>query len=146
MSKIYGSLEIKKHLTVDGVIDGILSIVEETDDTTAPGQALYMKSNGRLGLAKATSGLYNIVGLSYSTYTATNTALCIISGPLQLTNWTSVIGSSTLNVGSVYYLDPSTAGHLTTTAPTTVGQYVVEVGTATASDTLNVEIKCKILL
>lgn len=45
-----------------------------------------------------------------------------------------------------YYLDPSTAGLMTATAPTTAGQLVVEIGTALSTLVLKIAIQKRILL
>lgn len=51
-----------------------------------------------------------------------------------------------LAFGAVYYLDPTIAGRLTDTAPTSSGQYVVRVGTAKSTTELMVDIEARILL
>lgn len=51
-----------------------------------------------------------------------------------------------LTPGALYYLSPSVAGAITPTAPTTAGQYVVEVGKAVSSTVLAIEIQQRILL
>ncbi len=48
--------------------------------------------------------------------------------------------------GVRYYLDPSTAGMITATAPTTAGQLVCEIGVALSTIVLKIEIKKRILL
>jgi hypothetical protein len=45
-----------------------------------------------------------------------------------------------LTFNSVYYLDPATAGKLTKTAPTTVGQYVMPIGLALSTTDLQITI------
>jgi len=57
-----------------------------------------------------------------------------------------VAGTIALTPGATYFLDPSTAGRITTTAPTTAGQYVVRVGRAVDATTLDIEIELPILL
>ena len=51
-----------------------------------------------------------------------------------------------LAAGSVYYLDPTTAGKLTKIAPTAEGEVVVRVGKALSSTTLEISIDWPILL
>lgn len=61
--------------------------------------------------------------------------------------WDTITGGSGgLVFNTVYYLDPSTAGKLTDTAPTTVGQLVVQVGVALSTTELSIEIEPPILL
>ena len=47
-------------------------------------------------------------------------------------------GSGGLIVGAVYYLSAAVAGHFTSTAPTTVGQFVVEIGKAVSTIKLSI--------
>lgn len=51
-------------------------------------------------------------------------------GEVSNADWTRVVGATGLVTGTRYYLDPDTAGKLTTTPPTTVGQIVQLVGVA----------------
>jgi hypothetical protein len=63
------------------------------------------------------------------------------------TQWDAVAGTTGgLTFGTIYYLSPTTAGQLTSTAPTTVGQYVVEIGEAISTTELLIKIKSPILL
>ncbi len=48
--------------------------------------------------------------------------------------------------GVPYYLDPATAGMITATAPTTAGQYVVQIGVAVSTTVLKLSIQKRILL
>jgi len=67
-------------------------------------------------------------------------------GALTSADWTASVGAAVLVTNSVYYLDPDTAGKLTTTAPTAVGQYVVKIGRATSTTTMDLDIRDAILL
>jgi hypothetical protein len=49
-------------------------------------------------------------------------------------------------VGTTYYLSAGTAGLLTATAPSTVGQYVVEIGVALSTTELLIRPRPPILL
>jgi hypothetical protein len=61
--------------------------------------------------------------------------------------WDAVTGGSGgLVANTVYYLDAATAGKLTATAPTTAGQYVVEVGMALSTTELLIKTRTPILL
>jgi len=55
-------------------------------------------------------------------------------------------GLSGLTAGSVYYLSQTTAGAMTTTAPSTVGQYVVRLGIAISTTEFLIRIERPILL
>jgi hypothetical protein len=55
--------------------------------------------------------------------------------------WDTVTGGSGgLVANTVYYLDPDTAGMLTTTAPTDTGDYVVRIGKAISTTELEISI------
>ncbi len=71
------------------------------------------------------------------------------AGPLTLTTteWDAVTGQAGgLTTGVAYYLDPTTAGKLTTTAPSAVTQYVREVGIALSTTTMLVRVGQGVLL
>lgn len=77
------------------------------------------------------------------------------TGPIQsdgvlaatTAQWDAVFGTSGgLTKGTRYYLSAATAGLGTLTAPTTQGQYVVELGIAISTTELMIEIKSPILL
>lgn len=117
------------------------------DSNSQAGFAVYVVSNGHVDNAQAddftTSG---VVGICNGTVLATNTGEYITEGPLSLEDWTAVTGSATLSPGSLYFLDKTTPGHLTTVAPSDGGESVVVVGRATDSLTLDIEIASPILL
>lgn len=61
--------------------------------------------------------------------------------------WDAVTGGSGgLTFNTYYYLDPATAGKLTTTAPTSVGQLVVQIGQALSTTDMKINIQQSILL
>jgi hypothetical protein len=61
--------------------------------------------------------------------------------------WDVVTGAvGGLTPGARYWLDPATAGRLTTTAPTTVGQFVTRVGLAASPTKMIIEIDDSVLL
>jgi hypothetical protein len=56
--------------------------------------------------------------------------------------WDAVTGEvGGLTAGTPYYLDPTTAGSLTDTAPTTAGQFVVRVGLALSTTDLDITLQ-----
>jgi hypothetical protein len=55
-------------------------------------------------------------------------------------------GLTGLTAGTIYYLDAATAGGRTATAPTTAGQYVVELGIAVSTTEFLIRIRPPILL
>ena len=82
-------------------------------------------------ITNATSGQVNVSGVM----TATTTQWDAVTG-----------GSGGLTFNTTYYLDPTTSGKLTSTAPSTVGQYVVEIGIAVSTTELEIRIQKDILL
>jgi len=61
--------------------------------------------------------------------------------------WDAVTGGTGgLIEGAAYYLDPNTAGRITTTAPTIDGDFVVPVGTALSATEFEIEIGAPIKL
>lgn len=67
-------------------------------------------------------------------------------GPLDIADWTAVVGAALLVTGSTYFLSAATPGQLISTAPTAVGQLVTKVGRALSTTTLLVDIEQSILL
>ena len=119
----------------------------QADADIKAGQVLNLKGSGHVGLARADAlATANISGLAKADCLATFSCVFISDSALTLEDWTEIVGSAELTVGTIYYLDPSVAGHLTTTAPTTIGQYVIKIGMAIAVDTLDIEIGQKILI
>lgn len=66
-------------------------------------------------------------------------------GPVQIggvmtattAQWDAIAGTSGgLTAGTVYYLDPTIAGNLTSTAPTATGKYVTRIGIALSTTDL----------
>ena len=61
--------------------------------------------------------------------------------------WDAITGQTGgLTFNSTYFLDPTTAGKLTTTPPSTAGQVNVLIGTAISATALDLEIQPPILL
>lgn len=115
------------------------------------GQAVYPDDNGAVDLAQAdASGTVEVLGL-----VATPSIVSSASGSIQTdgilvattAQWDVVTGETGgLVAGTVYYLDPSTAGSITSTAPTSSGQYVARLGMATSTTELEISIRSPILL
>ena len=129
-------------------------ILQLTNANMSPiviGQAVYVQGNDSVDLAIATSsGTTFAVGLVYDASISSSAPGSILtSGVLSATTtqWDAVAGTSGgLTAGTVYFLDVSTPGHLTSSAPTTVGQYVVVIGTAISTTELKLNIERPILL
>lgn len=97
--------------------------------------------------AKATSKLVGL-GLDAS-IAAAGTGNIITGGILVATTaqWDAVAGTTGgLAFNTEYFLDPATAGKITSTPPTTVGQCLVLVGVALSTTELELQIAPPILL
>ena len=55
-------------------------------------------------------------------------------------------GFAGLTIGAIYFLSATTAGAITSVAPTTLGQYVVQIGRALSATQLLIDIRPPILL
>lgn len=128
--------------------------VSLTNDEASPvviGAPVYMDAADGFKKAKADAGGTALpIGLVAQT-SITNAVAGIVgvSGVLTATTaqWDAVAGTTGgLAFGVRYYLSAATAGILTPTAPTTVGQYVVEVGIALSTTELKIDIQKRILL
>jgi hypothetical protein len=116
------------------------------------GEPVYMTAVAdNVNLARANAeNTSQVYGLVYSTsISASGTGSIAIDGPVVATTgqWDSVTGQTGgLTAGSTYYLSPTTAGRLTTTAPTTVGQTVCKVGVGVSTTEMELNIESYILL
>lgn len=126
-----------------------------TNANAAPvviGAPVYISANDSFDKAQANaSGTKDVFGLVAKSPSVANGA----SGPVTTgglltattAEWDAVAGTTGgLTKDIRYYLDPATAGKITPTAPTTVGQYVLEIGIAMSTTELKIDIKQPILL
>ena len=115
------------------------------------GQAVYSSSADNVNLAEANaSGTSKVIGLVATTsISTTSTGQIAVDGILSATTgqWDAIAGTTGgLTFGTNYYLSPSTAGSLTSTAPSTTGQYIVLIGIAISTTELRLNIQPRILL
>ena len=113
----------------------------ETFEAVADGDALFIRtSDGKVGKASAADGTLEdatVIGFA-------NTA-----GILGATIKVVVIGIKTfssLNAGDLHFLSPTTAGAITTTAPSSAGQAVVRVGESVTTTEFAIQPEPPILL
>lgn len=139
--------------TLDAVASEVDLISKVNDNTAAIviGQAAYTNASGNADLAQANaSGTVEVLGLVKDASVASaSSGYLQTDGILAATTaqWDTVTGGSGgLTPGSVYWLSADTAGGLTDTAPTTVGQYVCRIGKATSTTELEISIEPPILL
>lgn len=115
------------------------------------GQVVYPPTNTHVDLARANAlTTSKSIGLVAATAIASGAIGMIqTTGILTATTaqWDAVTGGSGgLTVNAIYYLSAATAGRLTTTAPTTAGQWVGQMGLALSATKLKLDIQQTILL
>jgi hypothetical protein len=128
--------------------------VNLTNDEATPiviGAPVYSDANDGVKKAQANSiAVSRVLGLvAQTSIAAAASGAVIINGPLTATTvqWDAITGDvGGLTFGEYYYLDPATSGRLVKVAPTTIGQYVVQVGRAFSTTELMVDIQQSILL
>lgn len=123
----------------------------ESSTAIVVGAPVYSSAAGSVkrGKADATSTSF-IIGLGYdASISASASGNIAVGGVLNTStaNWDAVTGGSGgLTFNAPYFLDPSTAGKLTVTAPSTVGQSNVLVGIATSTQDMELKFQPPILL
>lgn len=126
----------------------VISLV--ADAAFIAGQAVYPSTAGHAAKARAdASGTSKAIGLAAAAVSSGASGDIQTNGVLSLTTgeWDALTGGSGgLTVGSTYYLSAATAGLLTTTAPSTVGHYVVAIGIALSTTEMLIDIEKRILL
>ncbi len=106
--------------------------------TLAAGTAVAIHSSGT-GTIKAIATAYGTltVGLAAESTASAVSGDVQTSGPFTLANWTAITGTTELVARGRYYLSATTAGTLTTTAPSTgIVQFV---GVAISPTTLDID-------
>lgn len=110
---------------------GTFSATNNSGSVIPPAAAVYVDGSGDVVAAQADAlATSEVSGLASEELIDTETADILAMGVVSFvtTDWDAVTGGSGgLTPGSVYYLSPATAGHLTLTAPTTATQTVVPV-------------------
>jgi hypothetical protein len=124
---------------------GILNRTNNNAGSIVIGQAVFVDGAGSVDLAQAdAASTTDVLGLVTDTSIAAAASGGIItSGVLTATTgeWDIVTGQvGGLTAGSKYWLDESTAGSLTTTAPTTAGEFVAPVGKALSTTEFEVDV------
>lgn len=114
-------------------------------------QAVYVDGAGTVDLAQADAlGTSEVLGLVFdSTIAAAASGGILTDGRLEATTgeWDAVTGQvGGLTSGSRYYLDETTPGNLTTTAPVADGEVVAPVGVALSTTEMEINIDHTILL
>jgi hypothetical protein len=123
----------------------------EASASLVAGMAVYTSASGSMKRAQAnaltTADPAAIVVDATIAAAATGNFAC--GGVLTLTTaeWDAVTGQTGgLTPGARYFVSPTTAGQITSTPPSTVGQVVALVGRATSTTDLEIELGTPILL
>ena len=106
---------------------------------------VYISAANTFQLARANaSGTYRAVALIRdASIAAAASGSCQSDGVLTASTaqWDAVTGQTGgLTTGAQYFLSSTTAGRLTTTAPTTTGEYVLPMGTALSTTDFEISI------
>lgn len=104
-----------------------------------PGMAVYISASDTVKAAIATSYAEATVA-AFATGTVAASAIGSYQAGGRLDIFTG------LTPGNVYFLSPTVAGGITSTPPTTVGQWISRVGQAFSATALDVEIEAGIEL
>jgi hypothetical protein len=128
-----------------------ISLTNDESGSIVIGAPVYSDAASGVKKAKAdAAGTKSVIGLVSDSSISTSAAGNImINGYLTATTgqWDTAFGTSGgLAFGTRYYLSAATAGLGTATAPSTVGQYVVELGIALSTTVLKIDIKSPVLL
>jgi hypothetical protein len=138
-------------ISVSSVTTDVSNLTNGEAAAVAIGFAVYIFSAATFKKAQANAAATaRVVGL-VNDVTITNGVVGAIAtdGPLTATTgqWDAATGQTGgLTINTIYYLDPTTAGKITPTAPTAAGQYVVPVGIAFSTTQLDVSIGASYLL
>ncbi len=123
----------------------VVSLTNGNAGSIVIGMPVYSDANDSVDKAKADAvATVEVLGLVQDTSISAAAAGFIqTDGVLTATTgqWDAVTGDAGgLTAGTVYYLDQTTAGLLTTTAPTTVSQFVVRVGKALSTTKMEITV------
>lgn len=132
-------------------LDAVLAEVDQISMTNAEAGAIiigtptYVFSANNVKKAQANSATAaNVLGLVRDVSVAASGAASIqTDGQVTATTaqWDAVTGGTGgLTAGSTYYLSATTAGQLTTAAPSTSGQYVIRIGKAISTTIMDISI------
>ncbi len=133
--------------TVDAQISEVDVVNQQNNNAGAIviGSPVYNDGAGTVDLALAdAAATVEVLGLVKDvTIAAAASGAIQTDGIMAATTaqWDVITGDTGgLTAGSVYYLDPSTAGKLTKTAPTAVGDFVVRTGKAISTTEMEITI------
>jgi hypothetical protein len=121
--------------------DGVINATNANASAITQGMVVYQTATpGSVDIARA-----NAVGTTHgfglvadASIAAAATGVIQFDGPFEMADWTTITGSASLTPGSRYYLSPSVAGKLVTSAalPVAAGSFEQEIGFALDAQTL----------
>lgn len=115
------------------------------------GTPVYSSANDTVDKAKGDAvGTVNVIGLVADTSIASAASGAIQTEGIlaaSTAQWDAVAGTTGgLTKDTIYYLDSANAGKITATAPSTVGHFVKQIGTAISTTELLISIERRIKL
>lgn len=143
--------EIEQLQAGDNILAGSttqsFSAINENAGAISQGQVVFVSSSGSVNLANNTSeATAKAIGVvEDASIASTASGSVLTDGAITVANWTAIAGAPTLTAGSVYFLD-GVGGNITTIPPILAGSYVVRIGTAISTTTLEVSISRPIKL
>jgi len=131
-------------------VDFVTVTNKELVDDLVVGTPVYASGADQVKKALADSlTTSEVVGLATETIAADAAGRVLTDGRLTATaaEWDAITGDvGGLTFGTVYFLDPTTAGQLTSIAPTVDGDVVIRVGKAIGITVMEVSIGLTVLL
>lgn len=143
--------EIEQLQAGDNILAGSttqsFSAINENAGAISQGQVVFVSSSGSVNLANNTSeATAKAIGVvEDASIASTASGSVLTDGTITVADWTAIAGAPTLTAGSVYFLD-GVDGNITTIPPILAGSYVVRIGTAISTTTLEVSISRPIKL
>lgn len=113
----------------------VVGFIAEGFENVLQGEALYSRSSdGKVGkaVANSTEDQATVVGFAQTSKLAGQQVRVLTVGMLP---------TSGLDAGDIYYLSAATPGLITTTPPSTAGQFVTRVGEAASSSELIIQLE-----
>ena len=142
---------LPQQLPLTDTLDAVLSEVDQISlsnaetSSLAIGMPIYVSGANAAKKAQANaSGTADVLGVVKDiSIAASATGSAQTDGQMTATTaqWDAVTGQTGgLTAGAVYFLDAATAGKMTTTAPTTTGQFVLRIGKAISPTVFDISI------
>jgi len=138
--------------TLDATVAEVDVVTMENANAAAlvAGSAVYCDAAGTVDDACAdAAGTVEVLGLVVTEIAIAGSGSIQTDGILaaETAEWDVAAGTTGgLTAGTVYYLDPTTPGMLTETAPTAAGDFVVRIGKAISTTELEISISQPIKL